>query len=64
MSETRATQFKYDDFLESALARIAGLLKGSYGISKRIIGLLLLQGDLEIERLVREQEASGYQSIQ
>ena len=63
MSETRAAQFKYDDFLESALAEIAGLLKGNYGISKRIIGLLLLQGDLEIERLVREQEASGYQSI-
>ncbi len=64
MSETRATQSKYDDFLESALAKIAGLLKGNYGISKRIIGLLLLQGDREIERLVREQEALDYQSIQ
>ncbi len=63
MLETKLAQVRYDDFLESALVRIAGLLKGSYGISRRTLGLLLLQGDKEIERLVKRQEASDYQSI-
>jgi ferrous iron transport protein B len=55
---------KYDDFLESALAKIGSRLKASYGVSKRTIGLLLLQGDPEIESQVREQEGSGYAGIQ
>ncbi len=50
--------------LESALTKIGDLLKGDYSVSKRTIGLLLLQGDAEIESRVREQEASGYTSIQ
>ena len=45
MLEANALQFKYDKFLESALAKIEGLLTGDYSISKRAIGLLLLQGD-------------------
>lgn len=64
MSEAEAMPFKYDDALESALDGIGSLLKGSYGISKRTIGLLLLQGDPLIERQVREQEGSGYAVIQ
>ncbi len=55
---------KYDEFLESALDKIANLLNGDYGVSKRTIGLLLLQGDPQIQRQVREREASDYQSIQ
>ncbi len=57
-------QLKYDELLESALAKIGDLLRGNYGVSRRTIGLLLLQGDAQIERQVREQEASGYKSIQ
>ncbi len=57
-------KLKYDERLESALARIDDLLKGNYGVSKRTIGLLLLQGDHQIERQVREQEAAGYTAIQ
>ncbi len=64
MLPAKAVQLKYDEFLESALAKIGDLLKGDYAISKRTIGLLLLQGDPEIERQVRKQEASGYASIQ
>lgn len=63
MLEAKATQLKYDEYLESALSRIGDLLKGYYGISKRTVGLLLLQGDAEIERQVRKQEAAGYASI-
>ncbi len=64
MLEAEAVQPKYDEFLESALSRIENLLKGYYGVSKRTVGLLLLQGDSQIERLVRKQEASSYASIQ
>lgn len=64
MLHAKAVQLRYDEFLESALAKIGDLLKGHYGISKRTIGLLLLQGDAEIESRVREQEAAGYTAIQ
>ncbi len=64
MSEAKALQLKYDEFLESALTKIGELLKGDYGVSKRTIGLLLLQEDSQIEREVKKQEASGYASIQ
>lgn len=64
MLETKALQLKYDELLESALTKIGDLLKGDYGVSKRTIGLLLLQGDHQIERQVREQEAAGYTAIQ
>jgi len=56
-------QFKYDELLESALATIGDLLRGDYGVSKRTIGLLLLQGDPEIEHRVREREGSDYKLI-
>jgi len=45
MSEAKAAPIRYDDALESALAGIGRLLEGHYGVSKRTIGLLLLQGD-------------------
>ncbi len=64
MPEAEAVLVKQDDFLESSLVKIVSLLKGSYGISKRMVGLLLLQGDPEIERLVKEREAPDYQLIQ
>lgn len=64
MVTTSTTPLKYDESLESALIEIEHLLKGDYKISKRTIGLLLLQCDSEIEGLVRDQEASDYNSIQ
>ncbi len=64
MSEAKTTPLQYDKSLESALAGIGSLLKGHYGVSKRTIGLLLLQGDPEIEGQVRDQEAADYKSIQ
>ena len=64
MLEAKAMPLKYDKFLESALSRIGNLLKGNYGISKRTVGLLLLQGDPQVKRQVRKQEASGFTSIQ
>ncbi|MDP3878794.1 MAG: ferrous iron transporter B [Dehalococcoidales bacterium] len=64
MLEAKAASIKYDKPLEAALDTITGLLKGSYGISKRAVGLLLLQGDPEIDRLVKEQENEDYPAIQ
>ncbi|MFC1987410.1 nucleoside recognition domain-containing protein [Chloroflexota bacterium] len=64
MLEVKAVKIKYDDRLESALDSLVSLLQGKYRLTKRAIGLLLLQEDPEIERQVREQEVLGYQSIQ
>ena len=57
-------RLKYDEFLESTLSSIGNLLKGHYHLSRRTIGLLLLQGDHEIESQVRGQEGSDYKLIQ
>ncbi len=64
MSEAKAVPLRYDQALESALVRITSLIKGNYGVAARTIGLLLLQGDQQIEGLVKEREASNYQAIQ
>jgi len=64
MSTAEATPFTYDDSIEAALTDIGKLLGGHYGLSGRTIGLLLLQGDPEIEREVRKQEGSAYRTIQ
>ena len=64
MLEIRVVPLKYDEVLESALTGIESLLKGGYGVSKRAIGLLLLQGDCQVEKQVSEQEASDYARIQ
>jgi ferrous iron transport protein B len=47
---------RYDPKLEEAIDRIEGCLQSSYGMSKRAIALLLLQGDDEIEELVMGRE--------
>jgi len=52
--------FKYnDDFIESAVLRIAERLNYDYGMSNRSIALLLLQGDNELISLVEEKEAKA-----
>jgi len=63
MSAAEATPFRYSELIESALTDIGKLLGGHYGLSRRTIGLLLLQGDREIEREVRKQEGSNYATI-
>ncbi len=64
MSQAKAVRLEYDEVLESALISIENLLKGHYGVSQRTIGLLLLQGDAEIESQVREQEGADSKLIQ
>ncbi len=62
--ETGQAQLRYDKSLESALSRIEDRLGGDYGISGRAVGLLLLQGDSQMERRVEKEEAASYASIQ
>ncbi len=45
--------------MEEAIAQIVQRLQADYGISKRAIALLLLQGDDEIEAMVAEREGHG-----
>ncbi|MBM4433113.1 MAG: ferrous iron transporter B, partial [Chloroflexi bacterium] len=61
---SRTKQLKYDDLIEAALDKIVSLLNNSdFGVSARAIGLLLLQGDHQVEKLVKERENSNYESI-
>ena len=54
--EPDRTAITYEQGLESTLASIERLCSGHFGLSKRSIALLLLQGDVEIETAVRTRE--------
>ena len=58
------TKIEYDDKIESALEEIEEHLRGDYRISKRMIGLLLLQDDPDTHELVKEAESEEYKIIQ
>ncbi|MES0278783.1 MAG: ferrous iron transport protein B [Dehalococcoidales bacterium] len=56
-------QIKYDKGLEEALAGLSRLLRTGYGLTNRAIGLLLLQGDTQIESQVKKQEGARWDEI-
>ncbi len=51
------------DILEVSLEKIENLLKDAYGLSRRSIGLLLLQEDAEIITLVKSRQAQEFGAI-
>jgi ferrous iron transport protein B len=55
---------KYNAPIESALEKISKLLKDNYRLSKRAIGLLLLQDDHEIWELVKKKEGKNFVRIE
>ncbi len=54
---------RYPEIVEPALRKIDGLLSGDYPISKRSIGLLLLRGDADIRKVVKEREGERIAEI-
>ncbi len=54
---------EYETDIESALDRMEEYLQNDYQISKRTIGLMLLQNDAEIHELVKNKEGERYQLI-
>src|SRR3989338_2049353 len=52
------------DILETALEKIESLLKDDHGLSKRAIGLLLLQEDGEIMHLVKSSQPEAWVAIE
>ena len=52
------------DILEISLEKIELSLKADYGISRRAVGLLLLQGDEAIAALVKSKETDSYAKIE
>ena len=62
-SKRGARSIKYDRIIDSSIEQLEGLLKKEYPISKRSIVTLLLQGDSEIESLVRLKEGDNYPFI-
>jgi ferrous iron transport protein B len=63
MLQAIVRQIHYDQSIEAALDKLEALLQGDYALSKRAIGLFLLQGDAEVERQVRGQEADRFDTI-
>ncbi len=67
MSEKARKKIKYEDpvefSIEIALEQIEALLKGNYVLSKRAIGLLLLQEDKDIDAIVREKDSDNFSKI-
>lgn len=67
MLEEKVKKIRYGDpvefSIEIALEKIESLLKNDYRISKRAIGLLLLQEDEEIQNLVKEGEPDAFREI-
>ncbi len=60
----KTREVRYHPHIESALKDISGLLTADYLLSKRTIGLLLLQDDHEISKLVGEREGEKYTLIE
>lgn len=55
---------RYQPQIETALKQIESLLNGKYQISKRAIGLLLLQNDSGVTDLVKSVEAERFSAIE
>ena len=55
---------RYNNIIESALTKIESLIKGSYPLSNRTLGLLLLQGDAEIEEEIKRSEGDSYRALE
>lgn len=53
----------YESAIESALEHIEEYLQSNYQVSKRMIGLMLLQNDTEIHELVKNREGERYKLI-
>jgi ferrous iron transport protein B len=53
----------YNQPIESALEKISNLLKPDYLLSKRAVGLLLLQDDHEVQKLVKTKESKNFKKI-
>ncbi|MEW6244992.1 MAG: ferrous iron transporter B [Bacillota bacterium] len=53
----------YRDSIEQAIHGISNLLHANYRLSRRSIALLLLQGDAEIEEMVKEREGKRFDQI-
>ena len=61
---TSPIKIVYDNKIELALDQIEEHLRGNYEISKRMIGLLLLQDDQDTHELVKGIENGNYEAIQ
>lgn len=64
MSERRHEVPTNADILEASLEKIESLLKGNYAVSRRAVGLLLLQEDGEIISMVQAKEPDVWPKIE
>lgn len=55
-TDRRYYELQYPPVLEDSVQEIVLKLKGSYGISKKALALLLLQGDTRADKLIKERE--------
>ncbi len=64
MSVESKLLFQYDGHIENALSHIVELLEHDYNLSRRTVGLLLLQNDQEIDTLVRQHDGENMPAIE
>ncbi len=56
--------FRYHPVLEETLTRIGAHLLGDYPITKRAVGVLLLQNDSAVTEMVARREGAGFRDVQ
>lgn len=61
--ELQRATVQYHEAIERALKEIESLLHGAYQLSKRVIGLLLLQDDTEVLALVSERDEQSVRAV-
>jgi ferrous iron transport protein B len=62
-STNLSTRVSYHGVIEEALAEMEALLSDTYQMTRRMIALLLLQGDAEVTSLVRKREGQSASKI-
>ena len=63
MNNAAMSAIEYPDTIEAAIEDISNRLSGSYSVSRRTVGLLLLQRDQEMISLVEEREGEELKHI-
>lgn len=59
----KSHKFVYSKELEHDINSVIHLMQGNYILSKRSLALLMLQGDDEINELIRHQEGDGFEPL-
>jgi ferrous iron transport protein B len=63
-SKSKGYSMEYEDKLETAISQVESKMLCDYTLSKREMVLFLLQGDSEVNEIVKEKEGENFQAIE